>query len=234
MLRPAMFLLAIGLASCGKQDADGPPSGVTTRQSARATTEPPRQDAAKPTPPRPEWRAEYDKFAAALTLSDEEAGCLKTAFETRERVISQWTAEKGESLKQMEREMQAAAKARDLTTVSRLTEQARPLRDELTKLVKTHKENIRGALTPDNRNRWEAQALSKALLNLMAPLKQMADIRAAALPAAKASASAKNPPAAGYLDLERTVEASILTAEQRTAFAAIKKKNALRSLKVDY
>src|SRR5262249_5780113 len=144
MLRPAILLLAISLASCGK-DAAGPPSGATTTQSSRATTEPPRQDAAKPTPVRPDWLAASDKFAAALTLSDAEAARLKTAFEARERVISQWTAEKGEQLKQLEREMQAAAKARDLATVSRLKEQARPLRDERTKRVKSHKDGARGA-----------------------------------------------------------------------------------------
>src|SRR5262245_57901926 len=133
MLRCGIFLLfAASAVSCGQQDGGGRSSAPASQPSQQPAS------ASPSVPAPPDWTAEYDKMAATLRLSPNEIDKLKAAFQTREGVISQWTAEKGGQLKDLEKQMAAATKARDLAAVNRLTEQAKPLRNELQELVKTH------------------------------------------------------------------------------------------------
>ena len=131
--------------------------------------------------------------------------------------------------------MKRAAKARDLAGLRQAKAKAEPLRNELRELLKTHESNIREALSPEYRLKWEAHQVSERILDLMQPLnlsdQQISQVRTEAISTVRASVNEPNPKAAAYLKLEQTVELSVLTAEQRQAFQEIKKKNPLRSLK---
>ena len=60
---------------------------------------------------------------------------------------------------------------------------------------------------------------------------QKAEIRSESVSIARAVLKEKNPAAAGYLKLERSVEAKLLTPDQRSQFKAVKKKHPMRSLR---
>ena len=183
---------------------------------------------------QPDWTAEYDEMAAAVELSDEEDAALKEAFLTREEVVGGWLTSKGVRLRELEQELKSAARARDLRAIQRIKTEATPLRTELRDLIETHQADIRAALTPDNQLVWAAHELAERVLKIMEPLKltaeQAALVREASITSAQAKADEPNPSAAGYMHLERSVEESVLTPEQRGRFEPIKKKKAMRSL----
>lgn len=182
----------------------------------------------------PDWTAEYDAMAAALELSAEEVAALQDAFRRREEVVGGWLAQNGARLRELEQEMKSAARRRDLSTVQRVKAEATPLRTQLRDLIASHQADIHATLTPDNRLQWDAHQLAERLLELMETLEltpeQIDQIRDAALTAAQAKANEPNPAAAGYLHLEKSVEAGVLTPAQQGRFNQIKQKKPLRSL----
>lgn len=182
-----------------------------------------------------DWAAEYERMTSALELSEDEEAALRSAFQAREQAVADWMQSTGAQLTQLEREMAAAAKDRDLREVQRTTMEARPLRDELRTLIESHQAAILAALSPANRLDWAAYELAERLLNLMEPLDltplQVEKIRDESRSAVQASSEESNPSAAGFLKLEQTVEADVLAEDQRREFAAIKQKNPMRSLK---
>ncbi len=232
MTRNLVYLaLLFSTVSCsqgnGGPDADLPPR----RDQSQAG---PETDADRPPPPETAWTAEYAQMNAVLKLSDQEKAKLKAAFDARVEAVTQWWTEKGAKLVQLERQMKRAAKARDLTGLGRITAKAGPLRNELRELLKTHESNILETLSPEYRLKWEAHQVSEKILNLMQPLnlsdRQISQVRTEAPSTVRASVNEPNPKAVAYLKLERTVELSVLTAEQRQAFQEIKKKHPIRAL----
>jgi hypothetical protein len=232
--RVISFAICCTLVSCARDAAerDAPPS----KSSDSTTSESPAGDQDSSSSAR-DWKAEFEEMVSTLELNDQEAAKLKQAFEKREGALAAWFNEKGAQLKELEKEMLAAARNRDLPGVRDLKEKAQPLRDELRKTAETLEASIRAALPESRRVEWEAHRLAKRLIGLMESLKlsaeQVATIDFKAAEALKFAAGEKNPQAAGFLKLERDVEQSVLTPEQREPYQAIKKKNPLRSLKTD-
>ncbi len=232
MLRNLVYLaLLFGAVSCN-QGNGGPDADVPSSDQSQAG---PGTDTDRAAPPETAWTAEYEQISAVLELSDQEKSKLKAAFEARAEALTQWWTEKGAKLAQFERQMKRAAKDRDLTGFRRATAKAKPLRNELGRLLKTHRSNILEALSPEYRLKWDAHQVSERILDLMQPLnlsdQQITQVRTEALSTVRASVNKPNPRAAAYMKLELTVERSVLTTEQRQAYQEIKKKNSLRSLK---
>jgi len=182
-----------------------------------------------------DWKEEFDTMTTAVPLSNEESARLRAAFEFREEEVSQWMASNGARLEGFEKQMRQAAKSKDLSGVRSAKSKAEPLRNELRALIEKHQAEIEGALSADNAVAWASWQLTTRLTDLMQDLSltpvQVAEIRTAAGTAVENSAGEKNPRAAGFLALERAVESQILTADQRTAYEAVKKKNPMRSLR---
>lgn len=227
MRKLAYIVLLFSAVSC----SDAPDSDVAARDRTEADTE---TDADR-TPPETDWTGEFDRISAELGLSDDEEANLKATFEARTEALIQWWDEKGAELPRFERRMKRAAKARDLKEFRAAKAKAEPLIKELRDLLKTHRSNIREALSPEHRIEWEAHQLSERILELMQPLKlsdrQIAQVRAESVSAVRANVNEPNPTAAAYMKLEQTVERDVLTAEQRESFQEIKKQHPLRSLK---
>lgn len=184
-----------------------------------------------------EWQAEYDAMAADLPLSPAESDALRAAFKSVQDDLRGWmNGPDGKRLIELEADMAAAAKRRDLGGVQAATSAARPLRDAFEAKIAAGKRGLLNALTPENRSRWGGHRLASHLLELMAPLglspEQQAAIRdnaAKALDQAAASGE-PNPQAAAFLEFEKWLEASVLTPEQRTAYEAVKRAKPMRSL----
>lgn len=229
------FLMFATLISCSNEGS-GPqsqPASLAEQSSQDAERLQKTNPGSGPT--REAWRSEYETMTSALSLSEEEKARLAAALKTRDETIAQWMAEKGNQLKDLERQMAEAARARDLASVKDLTERAHPLRSELRAQIASQTTAVRGVLSADNQLNWDAHQLAQRVLKVMQPLNltepQRAQLRAESITAAQAAVQEPNPSAAGYLKLERSVEANVLTAEQRSQFIAVKKKHPLRSLK---
>ena len=179
-------------------------------------------------------QAKLDEMLVVLDSSDEEAARLKAVFARRERALTGWWSAHGGDLTDLERQLAAAARDRNLAEVQRIKDQAQPLRDEFRGLIDAQELAVLAALSPASRTKWEAHRLAARLLKLMSPLnlsgEQTDAIRAEAVAAAQAAAAETLPQAAGFQRLEWAVESRVLTADQSRAYEAIKKKNQLRSL----
>jgi len=236
MIRCVILLIVFATTvSCAQSSGDPAADSQRTSPRAEAGDESRQIQVAESAKTKDDWTVEYEKMGSVLELSEEESTNLKAAFQSRERAFSVWMSENGARLEQLERQMFAAAKSRDLAGFKRAKTQVGPLRNELRSLLKTHQDNLQGTLSAENRRQWNAYKMAEKLLKLMEPLnlteEQISAIRPQAVSVVQASAHEQNPKAIGYLRLEQAVESSVLTADQRQAFEAIKKKNRLRSLK---
>lgn len=240
---PRLILLLIVttlVTGCGQQPADSPeapaadPDGVAATDDAQEPDGDPDNEAAE-APAASDWHVEYDRMNAVLDLSEQEQSALQAAYLAREEEHSTWMAANGRRLVELEQQMKKAAKSRDLGGVRAAKAKATPLRTELRELLARHEAAITGALTPDNQSAWAAAGLAERLLELMTPLNltedQIAQIYAEAAIAVQKSANEPNPSAAGFIALEKGVEVRVLKAEQKDAYAAVKKKNPMRSLR---
>ncbi|MFH0793305.1 MAG: hypothetical protein V2A74_04660 [bacterium] len=182
-------------------------------------------------------KLEYEKMLQVLSLSEAEAIPLKAAFDEGDAAIQAWQARHGSELQRLEEQMKSAAKSQNLAGVRDATSKAKPLRDELVQLARTHHEKILSSLSPGKRIQWDGYLLAEKLLELMQPLALRAEQRKAvadhAVAAARTVARAGQPGdtmAGAFLKLERSVEQEVLTPQQRADYGLIKKKHPLRSL----
>lgn len=231
----SLLIAAAFLTGCGQPPDSAEPAGAATEDST-SESPPAEQAAADAEASRTdEWSDEFERMKSALTLSDDEQAGLQAAFESRQQEYTAWMAEHGADLESYEKKMMAAARSRDLGGVRSAKAKAEPLRNELRALLASHQDAIIGALSAENQTAWAAAGLADRLLELMVPLElseeQSNQIQANAVTAAQQAAGEPNPSAAGFLNLEKAVERSVLTADQRTAYEAIRKKNPMRSLK---
>lgn len=210
----------LALAGCGPRES-APPAETPARQTGLEV----------------EWEAELDAMAAALPLSPGETDALRAAFQAVQDDLRGWmNGPDGQRLIELEADMAAAAKRKDLAGVQAATSAARPLRDTFEAKIAAGKQGMMDALTPENRSRWGGHRLASHMLELMAPLglspEQQAAIRdnAAAAMDKAAARGEPNPPAAAFLELEKWLESSVLTPEQRTAYEAVKRAHPMRSL----
>jgi len=231
-----VLLLALLTSACTPEQASPPADAAASGdQAAKDGDADDAADAAAESKAKRDWKSEYKRMDAALDLADDEANAVQAALRAGDEAIAQWQAENGAKLSELERQMFAAAKARDLPGMQKFTAQAGPLRNEFRALVAQQLANIHDALSPENRHRWEGHLLAERVIEMMQPLdlnaEQIAEIRERAVTVAKAASKEINPQAAGYLVLEKSIESSVLSPIQRKAFEAVKKKHPIRSLR---
>jgi len=174
-----------------------------------------------------------------LALAPGQADALNAAFDARDKALGDWIAgEKGQRLIALEAEMAARTRASDLDGVRNAIAQAKPLREELMGMVEQYQTAILDTLSYEQRVQWLGFQVSSKLLQLAEGLglngAQLAAIEQGG-PSAVAQAIQRgepNPKAAAFLELEKWVEESVLSPEQRAGYAAVKDKNKLRSLGV--
>ena len=144
---PAVLVILLGSCSTSYEPVQPDPESSTVSAVAAAAV-----PEAKPgqTEAREVWRADYRAMNSALALSDDERTRLESALKGRESALAKWMAEKGDALKDLERQMAQAAKARDLAAVQQLVGQAQPLRSELRTLGAAQAVAVRNALSADN------------------------------------------------------------------------------------
>lgn len=183
--------------------------------------------------------AQPDEMVRVLGLDPAAASALREAFARRDAEVESWIGgERGQRLIRLEAEMFAAVEARKLDDVKRATAEATPLRDELRQLIADHETSILDSLGPERRVQWEGYEVARKMLDLMQPLElnfQQAQAIEQGGPAALAQAmrtGEPNPQAAAFLELEKWVEESVLTPDQRAAYQDIKASNKLRSLSI--
>lgn len=184
----------------------------------------------------PEWEAELDEMTRALALTPAEQAPVRAAFEARQDEIVAWfDGPEGSKLLEEEAALREATAEKDLQKVRSLTKTAGPRRRAIENIIKRGDAAVLQALPPAKQDSWRGYELSQALLELMQPLnltaEQQSSIADNSAAAYQSAANTPNPMAAGYLELEKWVEAEVLTPDQRAAFQPIKDQNKLRTLR---
>jgi len=227
MLRYTLRLMVVAAAvSCG--NAESPEASAPDKPQTQSENKSSSDSAS---------RVEHEKMVQILRLNETESAALMSAFDEGDAAIQKWQSLHGAELRNLEAQMKDAAASRNLAGVREATSKAGPLRQELVQLAKTSQEKILNSLPPEKRVEWDAHLLAEKLFDLMQPLALTPEQRAAianrAVSAARTVARSGRPGdtmAGAFLKLERDIEQSILTPQQRPAYDLIKKKNPLRSL----
>ncbi len=218
------MLLVVTLASCTDSDSSSPPEAVGVEGQDR---EPDKESW--------DWEAEFQEMKTALALGKEDAAKLRAAFESTGQEIEKWWEVKGGELIEREAKIKQAVKERDLAGVKSATAAARPLRQEITKLIKQRKQELLLVLPPESQTQWQAHQVAGMFFDIADELQltdeQVEQVQAAALTAVESSVQETNPRAAAYLKLEKSIEQSILEQGQVAQFEAIQRKNPMRSLR---
>jgi hypothetical protein len=226
------FVQVLCVIALGTLTACQPPNGEPADSAeAQAESEAGRQKL------EAEWQAQYDDMTIRLSLSPAESDALRAAFDNMQSELTAWMeGENGKRLIELEGRIATATRNSDLAGVQSAIREATPLRESFRAQIDAHGENLLNAMSPDNRATWEALRLSDHLIELMEPLNLRQDQIAAiennagpALQQAKGRGE-PNPPAAAFLELEKWVEANVLDAQQRDAYAAVKADRPMRSL----
>ncbi|MCH2201037.1 MAG: hypothetical protein MK102_03640 [Fuerstiella sp.] len=227
------FLICLSIAACDRSSRDVISNSSAGDQSS-ADADSKNHDSDRTVDQNLSHTDEYAEMEAALPLSNEEVATLKSAFQTRQTAISSWMEANGDTLEQLEKQMAAAARSRNLAGLRKAKAEATPLRNELRDLIEAHEKSILGALSIENATAWNAHRLSQRVLSSMKPLdlnkEQISQIQIAAVTVVESVMNKKNPEAAGFLALEKTAESQVLTSDQRTAYQMEKKKSPMRSL----
>ncbi len=185
-----------------------------------------------------DWQSNYNEMVSALQLDAGDQASLESAFLERDRRLRDWfDSPRGRRLIELEALLAKEAQSRDLQSVRAITAEGKPLRAEVADLIKASDEEVLAALTPEQGRAWEGYLLSNRLLELMESLElspgQIETLRNSAprfLDQAK-QAGEPNPPAAAFLQYEQWAERQVLDPVQQGMYAAVKRKNPLRSLR---
>lgn len=213
---------------------------VTGCQQKESTPEPVDTDAAKASL---QTEARQDNKQAqmiqVLQLDATQASALNEAYTARDNAATAWIeGEKGDKLVAWEAEIKRAAKAKDLGAVRNATSRAKPLRDEFRQLFATHQANIMNVLTPEQQIHWQGFEVASKLLDLTKDLglnpQHIAAIEQGGPTVVHQAIQngEPNPKAAAFLELERWMEDTLLTQQQRAAYDAVKSENKMRSLDI--
>ncbi|MCH2210232.1 MAG: hypothetical protein MK110_02950 [Fuerstiella sp.] len=229
-----VFLICFSITGCHRPNRDTvSPSSAGDQASASADSK--NRDSDKTADQDHSQADEYAEMEAVLPLSNKEVNTLKAAFQMRQAAVSSWMESNGATLAQLEKQMAAAARSRNLAGVRRAKAEATPLRNELRELIDTHEQSILRALSVENATAWNAHQLSQRVLDSMKTLdlnkEQIGQIQIAAVTVVESVMNKKNPDAAGFLMLEKTAESQVLTSAQRAAYQVEKKKSPLRLLR---
>lgn len=181
------------------------------------------------------WKVVFAEMQEVLDMSSDEKRQLEATFEQHVQKLQTWYQEHGQRIAEGDRIAIEAARNRDLARLRKIKQEIVPLKQEAMALHKTMDNAVLDALTETNRNRWQAHRLTSRFLELAESLElsdsQQTQVGELAIEAAKHVRNQATPQAAGFLELEKRVEAKVLDAEQRTKYEEIKAKNKMRSLK---
>ncbi|TWU11544.1 hypothetical protein CA54_03510 [Symmachiella macrocystis] len=218
-----VMLLVVTLVSCTETESTSPPEEAEVAGQDQV-----------PDKGSWDWEAEFQEMKTALALGKEDAEKLRAAFESTGQEIETWWTNKGDELIKREAKIKQAVKERDLAGVKSATAAARPLRKEITELIKQRKQELLLVLPPESQTQWQAHQVADMFFDIAEELQltdeQVEQVQAAALTAVESSTQETNPRAAAYLKLEKSIEQSILEGGQIAKFETIKRNNPMRSL----
>ncbi len=186
----------------------------------------------------PDWQAGYEEMVAVLSLSSAEQTHLRETMAREYEAFAAWMAgPDGQAVREEDAALRAAAEARDVQAVRRITGQAQTARAAMRARLDAVTEATLAALPPAQRQAWAAHQMVSKMLETMAPLglsaQQEQALRTAAPQAygAAVQRGESNPASAADLDLERYAETQLLTPDQATRYAEVKRDNLMRSLR---
>ncbi len=182
-----------------------------------------------------EWKIVFAEMQQVLELSNDESEKLKQTFEHQVNLLKQWYDENGAKIAEGDRQIRDAARDRNLAAVRKIQQEVGAVKRKGMAMHAAMDAAVLQALSESHRHRWLGHRLAARFLQLTEPLKlsdeQKTQINQLAIDAAKQTSSTPNPQAAGFLELEKKAEAQVLNATQKSDYAAIKKRNKMRSLK---
>jgi len=181
------------------------------------------------------WKNVFAEMKAVLDLDAAEQEKIESTYRHHVSSIQAWYQEHGQTIAQSDAEALDAIESRDVNRLKRLTKKITPLRNEVMKMHTAMDKAVLDAFTEKTRFRWQGYRLASRLFQLCKKIdlneqqrKQIVELGASAAEWVKAKT---NPQAAGFMELEKRVEAQVFTATQLQNYAEIKDKNKLRSLK---
>jgi len=178
--------------------------------------------------PQDALRGEYAIMAAECKLTPEQQETLKAKVAARRDAQEAWMKANGSKLEALQEAVKQPKDPNDKEAVQRAAEQLKALEADRLKIQATFEADLRAMMTPEQRQDWEAFKLYRPMMARYKKLNlaegQVQKIRDAAAAAAKELAEAKGDEKAAMgakteivAKLRKTVEETILTAEQREA-----------------
>lgn len=176
--------------------------------------------------PQDALRGEYAIMAAECKLTPEQQETLKAKVAARRDAQEAWMKANGSKLEALQEAVKQPKDPNDKEAVQRAAEQLKALEADRLKIQATFEADLRAMMTPEQRQDWEAFKLYRPMMARYKKLNlaegQVQKIRDAAAAAAKELAEAKGDEKAAMgakteivAKLRKTVEETILTAEQR-------------------
>lgn len=200
---------------------------VTAEEAAKEKT----PAAAEKSPPKEKGpqdalRGEYAIMAAECKLTPEQQETLKAKVAARRDALEAWMKAHGSKLEALQEAVKQPKDPNDKEAIQRAAEQLKALEADHLKIQTTFEADLRAMMTPEQRHDWEAFKLYRPMMarykkvNLVEG--QVQKIKDAAAAAAKELAEVKGDDKAAQgarievaTKLRKTVEETILTAEQR-------------------
>ncbi len=177
---------------------------------------------------------ELERMEAVLNLSELEKANLEKAFITSNDAFIQWRDTKGKELNKLKGKVEKFSKTRNVSGALKSIDQAAPAFKSMNQIMKQHRILVRDALSPSNQIAWNAHQVSEELLKYMDQLalteKQLEQIHEVSMVQASESNNKKRPLLTAFNGLEKQVEKTVLTSEQRQAYKDIKEANPLRNI----
>ena len=182
-----------------------------------------------------QWTTVFAEMKETLELSADEQQQLEDTFQQQVEKLQAWYQQHGPRIAEGDRTAMKAARDRDLATLRKLKDEIVPLKQEATALHKEMDVAVLNSLSEANRFRWQGHRLAARFFELANSIQltdeQRTQVGELAVAAARRTQNQTTPQAAGFLEMEKGIEAKVLNPEQRTAYQEIKDRNKLRSLK---
>jgi Spy/CpxP family protein refolding chaperone len=176
--------------------------------------------------PQDALRGEYAIMAAECKLTPEQQETLKAKVTARRDALEAWMKAHGSKLEALQEAVKQPKDPNDKEAVQRAAEELKTLEADHLKIQATFDSDVRAMMTPEQRHDWEAFKLYRPMMARYKKLNlaegQVQKIKDAAAAAAKELAEAKGDDTAAMgakteivTKLRKTIEETILTAEQR-------------------
>jgi Spy/CpxP family protein refolding chaperone len=178
--------------------------------------------------PKDALRGEYAIMAAECKLTPEQQETLKAKVAARRDALEAWMKAHGSKFESLQEAVKQPKDPNDKEAIQRDAEELKTLEADHLKIQTTFEADLRAMMTPEQRQDWEAFKLYRPMMGRYKKLNlvegQVQKIKDATAAAAKELAEVKGDDnaAAGaksevQTKLRKTIEETILTAEQREA-----------------